>query len=83
MIGKRQNNRRTYPDAGMQPCQKSKYRREEALERQAAYDALTLQEKIARLPPEPFSAKQRKKLIAQLNKLQVDNLLVVQNKASV
>ena len=66
MIGKRQSNDRLYPDAGKQPRHKSKYRREEAIERQAAYDALTLQEKIARLPPEPFSTKQRKKLMAQL-----------------
>jgi hypothetical protein len=41
-------------------------RRKEAETRQAEYDKLTLEEKIAKLPPEPFSAKQRARLMAQL-----------------
>lgn len=43
-------------------------RRKEAEERQAAYDALTLQQKIDRLPPEPHAVKQRAKLLALKDK---------------
>jgi hypothetical protein len=41
-------------------------RRKEAELRQAAYDTLSTQQKIDRLPPEPFSQKQRTKLLARL-----------------
>lgn len=57
------NNRRVYP--GMkQPAHKGKFRQDEAKERQAAYDKLTLQQKIDRLPPEPHAQKQRARLLA-------------------
>jgi hypothetical protein len=41
-------------------------RRKEAELRQAAYDTLSTQQKIDRLPPEPYSQKQRAKLLARL-----------------
>lgn len=41
-------------------------RRKAAEERQAAYDKLTLEQKLAKLPPEPHAAKQRAKLLKQL-----------------
>jgi hypothetical protein len=43
-------------------------RRNLANERQAEYDKLSLKEKIDRLPPEPFAAKQRARLLALLHK---------------
>ena len=39
-------------------------RQQEAKERLEAYSKLTLQQKIDRLPPEPFAAKQRARLLA-------------------
>ncbi len=42
-------------------------RRKAAEERQAAYDKLSLAEKLAKLPPEPKAAKVRAKLLAQMN----------------
>lgn len=44
-------------------------RRKEAEARQAEYDKLTLQQKLAALPPEPFAAKQRSKLLAKLEEV--------------
>jgi len=41
-------------------------RRKAAEERQAAYDKLTLEQKLAKLPPEPQAARQRAKLLKQL-----------------
>ena len=41
-------------------------RRKQAELRQAAYDTLSTQQKIDRLPPEPFSKKERAKLLARL-----------------
>ena len=38
------------------------FRRAEALKRQEAYDKLSLQEKLDRLPPAPQAARQRAKL---------------------
>lgn len=43
-------------------------RRNLANERQAEYDKLSLKQKLDRLPPEPFAAKQRARLLALLNK---------------
>jgi hypothetical protein len=40
--------------------------RKEAQERQEAYNALSIEEKLAKLPPEPQAQKQRNKLLAQL-----------------
>lgn len=39
------------------------FRRAEAAKRQEAYDKLSLQEKLDRLPPEPHAARQRAKLL--------------------
>lgn len=39
--------------------------RKDAEARQKEYDALTLQQKLDKLPPEPHAAKQRAKLMAQ------------------
>lgn len=41
-------------------------RRKEAEERQTAYDTLSTQQKLDRLPPEPLCKKQRAKLLARL-----------------
>jgi len=68
MVGKRSNNRRVYPEANHQPCHKAKLRKQWALERQAEYDKLTLQQKLDRLPPEPLCKKQRTRLLALLAK---------------
>jgi hypothetical protein len=64
----KQNNRRIYPDANRQPNHKAKFRQDEAKERQAEYDKLTFEQKIAKLPPEPYSKKQRARLQALLAK---------------
>ena len=53
--------------------QLQEFRRKAAEERQAEYDKLTLQQKLERLPPEPHCAKQRAKLMAQLEAKQQPN----------
>jgi hypothetical protein len=68
MPGKKLDNRRAYPDATRQPRHLDSLRKSEALARQEAYDKLTLEEKIARLPPEPHAKKQRARLLALLEK---------------
>jgi len=68
MPGKKLDNRRVYPDATRQPRHLDALRKSEAVARQEAYDKLTLDEKIARLPPEPHAAKQRARLLALKNK---------------
>lgn len=68
MVGKKSNNRRIYPEANHQPRQNAKLRKEWALERQTAYDKLSTQEKLDRLPGEPFCKKQRDRLVALLAK---------------
>lgn len=45
-----------------------KLRREQAEKRQAEYDKLSLDEKLAKLPPAPQASKQRAKLLALKNK---------------
>lgn len=69
---KKLNNDRRWPDANHQPCQDAKLRKTEALERQAAYNALSVQEKIAlldrRLGVGVGAVKQRARLAAQLEK---------------
>lgn len=67
MPGKKQDNRRVYPDATRQPRHLDALRKSEAKERQEAYDKLTLQEKIDRLPA-TGATKQRAKLQALLEK---------------
>ena len=62
------NNLRKYPDANHQPRHLAASRKEGSDRRQIAYDKLTTQDKLAQLPPEPLCAKQRTRLLAQLNK---------------
>ena len=62
------NNTRRYPDANHQPCQKAADRKLRAEARQEVYNELTLEQKIAALPPEPYSKKQRARLLAALEK---------------
>lgn len=68
MPGPKQNNNRKYPDANHQPRQKAFDRKLRAEARQEVYNELTLEQKIAALPPEPHSKKQRARLAALLNK---------------
>lgn len=68
MPGPKLNNRQKYPDADRQPRHVASFRAKEAKERQDAYDLLTLEQKLARLPPEPKCAKQRAKLLAKIDK---------------
>lgn len=81
MPGPKQNNRRVYPDATRQPRQFDAMRKREAKERQEAYDKLSLQEKIDRLP-DTGATKQRAKLQALLDKKnqKVENEKVVAEK---
>lgn len=67
MPGKKQDNRRVYPDATRQPRHLDSLRKSEAKERQAAYDKLSLQEKIDRLPA-TGATKQRARLQRLLEK---------------
>jgi hypothetical protein len=68
MPGPKQNNRRVYPNANHQPMHKAADRVDRAQARQEVYDELTLEQKIARLPPEPQAKKQRARLTALLEK---------------
>lgn len=43
-------------------------RRKRAEEMQKEYDALTLEQKLAKLPPPPAATKQRNRLMALMNK---------------
>jgi hypothetical protein len=65
--GRRKNHRKHPEIKGKRP-DKAEYRRAEAIERQAEYAKLTLEQKIAKLGPEPHSMKQRVRLTAQLEK---------------
>jgi hypothetical protein len=60
-------NHRRFPDANHQPCHLASIRRQAAQERQAAYDLLSIEEKLSRLPPEPACQKQRARLQPQLS----------------
>lgn len=64
----KQFNTHKFPDATRQPRHLDRLRKEGAKERQEAYDKLTLEEKISRLPPEPHAKKQRARLQAALAK---------------
>lgn len=68
MPGPKTNNNRRFPEANHQPRNMASFRKADAVERQAAYDKLTLEEKLAKLPPEPASKKQRARLLALLEK---------------
>jgi hypothetical protein len=62
------NNRQKYPDADRQPRHIAHLRAKDLKERQDAYDLLTLEQKLAKLPPEPRCAKQRAKLLTKIEK---------------
>lgn len=62
------NNNHKWPDANHQPRQKAAERKLRAEARQDVYNELTLEQKIAALPPEPYSKKQRARLLAALEK---------------
>jgi hypothetical protein len=62
------NGPKRFPEANHQPRQKAMDRKTKAQVRQEVYDELTLEQKIAALPPEPYSKKQRAKLMALLEK---------------
>lgn len=70
MPGPKLNNRRVYPDVNHQPNHKAKFRVDKAKERQAAYDNLTIQQKIDRLDSKlgkgVGAARQRARLAQQL-----------------
>lgn len=68
MPGPKLNNTRKFPDANRQPRQKAAERKMQAEVRQEAYSELTLEQKIAALPPEPHAKKQRARLLAALEK---------------
>jgi hypothetical protein len=70
MPGPKLNNRRVFPDANHQPNHKAKFRMDEAKERQAAYDQLTIQQKLdlldTRLGKGVGAVQQRARLAQQL-----------------
>ena len=68
MPGPKLNNRQKYPDADRQPRHIAHLRAKDLKDRQDAYDLLTLEQKLAKLPPEPRCAKQRAKLLAKIDK---------------
>lgn len=49
-------------------------RRKFAEERQEAYNKLTLEQKLAKLPPEPAASKQRKRLLGLMEKPATKNV---------
>lgn len=64
----KQFNTHKYPDANHQPRHKAADRKMKAEVRQEFSDKLTLEEKIARLPPEPHAKRQRARYLAALEK---------------
>ena len=60
----KQFNSHKFPNATRQPRHLDNLRKEGAKERQEAYDKLSLEEKIARLPAEPGAKRQRARLMA-------------------
>jgi len=62
------NNNQRHPEANHQPRHLAATRMSEAKTRQEAYDLLTLEQKMALLPPAPLCAKQRARLQSQLDK---------------
>ena len=68
MAGKRQNNKRKYPDGSGPRPDNSKHKREEAVERQAGYESLTMAQKIAMLDTKlgaGLGAKKQRALLAK------------------
>lgn len=68
MPGPKLNNNRRFPDANRQPNHKAAQRKLKADVRQELANELTLEQKLAKLPPEPLCAKQRARYTAQLAK---------------
>jgi hypothetical protein len=64
----KQFNTHKHPQANHQPRHKAAERKLQSEARQSVYDELTLEQKIAALPPEPYSKKQRARLLALLEK---------------
>ena len=62
----KQFNTHKWPDANHQPRQKAADRKMKAEVRQELANELTLEQKLAKLPPEPHCAKQRARYTAQL-----------------
>ena len=54
------NNRHKHPETGRQPRHLIALRKSEAMERQTAYDQLSIQEKLDRLPSDPEKCKKQK-----------------------
>ena|SRR5665213_1633910 len=65
-MSKKDNNRHAYPMANHQPRHKAAERIGKAEARTEFSNGLSLEQKIARLPPEPHSAKERTRLLAAL-----------------
>ena len=70
------NNNKKFPTANKQPRHKAAERKLQAEVRQSVYNELSLQRKIDQLAPEPVAAKQRKKLLAKLEKQKSNKLEV-------
>jgi hypothetical protein len=68
MPGPKQNNNRRFPNADRQPRHKAAERQGRLDARKEAYDALSLEQKIALLPPEPYAKRQRTRLMGLLEK---------------
>jgi hypothetical protein len=62
------HNTHKYPAANHQPRHKAAERKLQAEARQFVYDELSLEQKIAQLPPEPYAKKQRARLLGKLAK---------------
>jgi hypothetical protein len=67
-MSKRERNDHKFPQANHQPRQKAADRIGRAQARIEFNSTLTLEQKIAKLPPEPFSKKERARLLAALEK---------------
>lgn len=64
----KQFNTHKYPNANRQPRQKAADRKMRAEVRQEFSDKLSLEEKLAKLPPEPHAQRQRARYLAALAK---------------
>lgn len=64
----KQFNTHKWPDANHQPRHKAADRKMKAEVRQELSNELTLEQKLAKLPPEPLCAKQRTRYTAQIAK---------------
>ncbi len=65
-MSKKDNNRQKFPMANHQPRHKAAERIGKAQARTEFSNGLSLEQKIARLAPEPHSAKERARLLAAL-----------------